>query len=114
MLSIFLTKVIGRIAAQSKDTMLAYFFCDNRDDWRNTAVAMLRGLILQLVQQHSKLLEHIIPVFKIQRDTLFSNSSFESLWRIFESMVRDPSIGSVFCVLDGLDECDEQSLEMLW
>ena len=28
-------------------------------------------------------------------------------------MVRDPGIGSVFCVLDGLDECDEDSLEML-
>jgi hypothetical protein len=52
--------------------------------------------------------EHIVPVFKVQREVLFS--CFESLWRIFESIVWDPRIDSVFCVLNGLDE---HSLEML-
>jgi ankyrin repeat protein len=113
MLSIFLTEELEKIVVQSQDAKLAYFFCDNRNKKRNTAVAMLRGLIFQLIQQHSKLLEHILPVFKVQKEALFSDSSFESLWRIFESMVRDPGIDSVFCVLDGLDECDEHSLEML-
>jgi len=28
-------------------------------------------------------------------------------------MVRDPVIGFAYCILDGLDECDEASLEML-
>jgi len=112
MLSIFLTEELDKIA-QSQGAILIYFFCDNRDDKRNTAVAILRGLILQLIQRYSKLLEHIIPVFKVQKEALFSNSSFESLWRIFESMVRDPGIDSLLCVLDGLDECDEHSSEML-
>jgi ankyrin repeat protein len=113
MISIFLTEELDKITAQSQDAMLAYFFFDNKDNKRNTAASMLRGLIFQLIQQRSTLLEHILPVFKIQKETLFSNSSFESLWRIFESMVRDLSIDSVFCVLDGIDECDENSLEML-
>jgi hypothetical protein len=112
MLSIFLTEELDKIA-QSQGALLTYFFCDNRDDRRNTAVAILRGLIYQLVQQRPKLLEHVVPIFKVQKETLFSNSSFESLWRIFESMVQDPSIDSVLCVLDGLDECDEHSLEFL-
>ena len=112
MLSIFLTEELDKIA-QSQGALLAYFFCDNRDDRRNTAVAILRGLIYQLVQRRPKLLDHIVPIFKVQKETLFSNSSFESLWRIFESMVQDPGIDSVLCVLDGLDECDEHSLEFL-
>src|SRR5271156_6649788 len=113
MLSIFLTEELEKIVAQSQGVILAYFFCDNRNNKRNTAVAILRGLIFQLIQQHSKLLEHVLPVFKVQKGALFSDSSFESLWRIFESMVQAPGIGSVLCVLDGLDECDENSLEML-
>src|SRR5271156_2281700 len=44
MLSIFLTEELEKIAAQSQDAILAYFFCDNRNNTRNTAVAILRGL----------------------------------------------------------------------
>ncbi|MCJ1264807.1 hypothetical protein MMC22_004682, partial [Lobaria immixta] len=40
-------------------------------------------------------------------------SSFESLWMIFEGIVRDPILGATYCVLHGLDECDEASLEVL-
>jgi len=111
MLSIFLTEELQRVV-QLQGAILVYFFCDNKDERRNTAVAILRGLILQLIQQHSKLLEHIVPVFKVQKEALFNNSSIESLWRIFESMVQDPSIYSVLCVLDRLGECDEYSLEI--
>ena len=112
MLSIFLTQEL-EIIAQSQGAVLVYFFCDTRDNRRNTATAMLRGLMFQLIQQHSRLLEHILPVFKVQKEALFNDSSFESLWRIFENMVRDLGVGSIFCVLDGLDECDELSLEMI-
>ena len=28
-------------------------------------------------------------------------------------MLRDPVLGAVYCILDGLDECDEASLEVL-
>jgi hypothetical protein len=112
MLSVFLTEEFETVA-QSQDAALVYFFCSSSDNRRNTAVAVLRGLIFQLIQQYSKLFEHILPAFKVRKEALFNDSPFESLWRIFESMVRDPSIDSIFCVLDGLDECDEHSLEVL-
>ncbi|KAK5120318.1 hypothetical protein LTR16_004619, partial [Cryomyces antarcticus] len=47
------------------------------------------------------------------KQKLFTNASFEALWRRFDSMARDPSLGTVYCVVDGLDECDEASLEVL-
>ncbi|RDL30694.1 uncharacterized protein BP5553_10039 [Venustampulla echinocandica] len=109
MLAIFLAKELERTA----NTMLLQYFCDNNDEKRNTAVAIIRGLIFQLLQLQPKLFDYILPSFKIQQASLFTSTSFETLWRIFEAMVRDPVIGTMYCVLDGLDECDEDSLEVL-
>ncbi|KAF8249164.1 hypothetical protein K440DRAFT_660423 [Wilcoxina mikolae CBS 423.85] len=111
MISIFLTEELGDIAAKSEDAMLIYYFCDYKDEKRNTAIAVFRGLMFQLLRKCPKLFHHILPIFDIQRENLFT--SFESLWRIFDAMVRDPVIGTTYGVLDGLDECDEQSAKLL-
>ena len=113
MLSIFLAEELEQVAKHSEDVLFLQYFCDNKDEKRNTAVAVLRGLILQLLQSQRKLLDHILPSFKIQKKSLFTDRSFQGLWRIFENMVRDPILGTVYCVLDGLDECDETSLKIL-
>jgi hypothetical protein len=113
MLSIFLAEELERTAKHSRDTMFLQYFCDNKDERRNTAVAIIRGLIFQLLQLRPKLFNHILPSFKIQKESLFTNSSFETLWRIFETMLRDLVSSAVYCILDGLDECDEASLEVL-
>jgi hypothetical protein len=84
MISIFLTEEL-KIEAQSPNVALAYFFCDNSDNRRNSTVAVLRGLIFQLIRRHSNLFEHIIPHFKVQKEALFNDSSFESLWRILRA-----------------------------
>jgi Ankyrin repeats (3 copies) len=113
MLSIFLAEELERIAKDLRDTMFLQYFCDNKDEKRNTGVTILRGLVFQLLQLQPKLFDYILPSFKIQKASLFTGSSFETLWRIFETMLRDPVLGTVYCVLDGLDECDEALLEVL-
>jgi ankyrin repeat protein len=113
MLSIFLAEELERSAKKSQDTVFVQYFCDNKDEKRNTAVAIIRGLISQLLSQRPKLFRHILPSFRTQKESLFANSSFETLWRIFETMVHDPILGTTNCVLDGLDECDKASLEVL-
>ncbi|KFX87067.1 hypothetical protein V490_08579 [Pseudogymnoascus sp. VKM F-3557] len=105
-LSIFLTKSL------SESAHVIYFFCDNKNASRNTAVAILRGLLYQLVGQYPQLLRHVLTPWKIQQDALFNSNSFESLWRIFQTMLED--LGTdLICVLDGLDECADDSLESL-
>ena len=113
MLSIFLAEELERTARLSQGTLFLQYFCDNKDEKRNTAVTIMRGLIFQLLQSCRKLFDHILPSFRIQKESLFTNPSFEALWTIFESMVCDPILGPTYCVLDGLDECDEVSLEVL-
>jgi hypothetical protein len=111
MISVYLTQKLEEFVQLQQDSLLVYFFCDNRDNKRNSAVAVLRGLILQLLRLRPMLFDHILPAYKVQGNSLFS--SFESLWRIFEGMILNTSLSQVICVIDGLDECDEPSLDML-
>jgi ankyrin repeat protein len=113
MLSIFLAEELERVEKESRDTVFIEYFCDNKDEKRNTAVGILRGLVFQLLNKRKELFTHIIPTFRIQKDSLFTEPSFGSLWTCFEAMVRDASVGTVFTVVDGLDECDEPLLEVL-
>jgi ankyrin repeat protein len=113
MLSIFLAGELERIANDSQDMLFVQYFCNNRDEKRNTATAVIRGLLFQLLSLRPKLFDYILPSFKVQKESLFTDSSFETLWRIFETMVHDPVLSTTYCVLDGLDECDEASLEWL-
>ena len=110
MLSVFLAEEFERTANDSQNTLFLQYFCDNKDEKRNTGVAIVRGLIWQLLQKRSQLFVHILPSFK-DRDKTQLITSFETLWRILENMLRD--LGNTYCILDGLDECDEASLELL-
>jgi hypothetical protein len=113
MLTIFLAGELERSANDSEDILFVQYFCNNRDEKRNTATAIIRGLLFQLLSLRPKLFDYILPSFKVQKESLFTGTSFETLWRIFETMVHDPALGTTYCVLDGLDECDEASLEWL-
>ena len=113
MLSIFLAEELERTAKFSQNALSLQYFCDYRDEKRKTAITVVRGLIFQLLQARRKLFDHILPSFNIQKESLFTGSSFETLWRIFESMIRDPILDMTYCVLDALDECDEASSELL-
>ena len=110
MLSIFLAEELEQTARLPQNKLFLQYFCDNKDEKRNTAVTILRGFIYQLLRFRHQLFNHILAIFKIQKESLFS---FEPLWKIFEIMICDPTLEDTYCVLDGLDECDEASLKVL-
>ena len=113
MISIYLAEDLEQSVKHSQNTILLQYFCDNKDERRNTATAILRGLIFQLLQIRPHLFTHILPSYRVQKVGLFLASSFQTLWRIFESMLRDPGLGKTYCVLDGVDECEKDSLSMI-
>ena len=110
MISSFLVQELAHLAEQSLQMTLAYYFCDDKDDKRRTATAILRGLLLQLLRQRPVLFKHIQPGFDMSRDTLFTN--FHSLWRVFVSVVQDPEADDVYCLIDALDECEKESRQL--
>ncbi|KAI5462798.1 hypothetical protein BGZ63DRAFT_402159 [Mariannaea sp. PMI_226] len=116
MLSIYLTEYLEQDLHQGEDgssNILTYFFCDFKDDRRNDAVSILRGISFQILQQNERLIDRILPTYKIQKEKLFDKGSFETLWNIFVDMINDDRTGQALCILDGLDECHPESLEHL-
>ncbi|RSL56270.1 hypothetical protein CEP53_006834 [Fusarium sp. AF-6] len=111
-ISIFLTQHLEANVVSSSYKPI-YFFCDNNVSTRNTAVNILRGLMYQLIRLHEGLLSLVMEHWKVQQRGLFSESSFERLWAIFQAMVLSLIHTRIYCVLDALDECSEASLEPL-
>jgi ankyrin repeat protein len=113
MLSIFLTEELAELVKPLKETKLIFYFCDYQDEKRNTAITILKGLLFQILNECPKLFKSILQEFEIETKARYAISSFEALWRVFESVLRDPDFGTMYCVIDGLDECDEASLQIL-
>ena len=111
MISSFLVKELAQLAAERSSQMtLIYYFCDDKDERRRTATAILRGLLLQLLRQRPVLFKHIQPDFDISRDRLVTD--FYALRRIFDNIVKDPEAGEVYCLIDALDECEKESRQL--
>lgn len=64
MLSIFLTEELERITQNMEDAELLFYFCSHQDEKRNTAVAVLRGLVCQIVTKRPKLVKHVLSYFE--------------------------------------------------
>jgi NACHT domain len=113
MMSIFLTEELEGVTLDTDDTKLVFYFCSHQDNKRNTAITILRGLVYQIIVKHPKLAKHVLPYFESPEKAQATLSSLEALWIIFRMLVQDPDLSTTFCVLDGLDECDEGTIRVL-
>ena len=113
MMSIFLTEELERHIKRMDGAELVFFFCSAQDEKRNTPVAVLRGLVHQIIDKRPQLVKHALPHFKTLEQTQQTLGSLETLWIIFIELVADAELGTMFCVLDGLDECEESTLRVL-
>ncbi|KAH8717928.1 Vegetative incompatibility protein HET-E-1 [Beauveria bassiana] len=112
MLAIYITEALQQNVALSKDVLL-YYFCSNRDSNRNTAVTIMRGIIHQWLTFHPQLVQHIKKYFEGSETTKYTLSTFSSLWRLFLILMQRTPSRQVVCVLDGLDECERDTLRQL-
>ncbi|OJJ65772.1 hypothetical protein ASPBRDRAFT_49483 [Aspergillus brasiliensis CBS 101740] len=90
-----------------KEDSFAYFFCEANRDTQNTAVAILRGILWQLIRQNPVLQDELIRTFRERNDALVQ--SFDGLWTILTEIAVDPRCGVLYCIIDALDECDSGS-----
>ncbi|KAJ4007627.1 hypothetical protein NW752_010293 [Fusarium irregulare] len=112
-LSIYLSTHFEAVSDKQSDAKAIYFFCDNKNDTRNTAVNILRGLIYRMIILESELIEVIRPVWNQRSSQLFESKSFGVLWKVFEEMIENSKFRTVYCVIDALDECEPGSLRQL-
>ncbi|KAJ5776456.1 uncharacterized protein N7511_001467 [Penicillium nucicola] len=112
MLAIYITEVLQPMVDAADDVLL-YYFCSNRDKNRNTALTIMRGILHQWIDLYPHLAKEIKSYFEGTETTKYTISSFVSLWKVFLTLLQQSTSSQVFCVLDGLDECEKESVSQL-
>jgi ankyrin repeat protein len=108
-MSIFLTEELEKATPGN----VIYSFCSAQDERRNSVVNVLRSLVHQLLARVPSLFKHTKPYFESPERQQQTLSSLQVLWLIFWKMASDTNLPRMYCVLDGLDECDEAGLHFL-
>jgi hypothetical protein len=90
-----------------------FFFCSS-DQGKDTGTSIVRSLIYQLLDHVSWAYDHIAKPFERYGPRLFDDSRFEALWSVLTAIIRDKRFNPTPCILDGLDECNEDAMEVFW
>ena len=93
-------------------TTCYFFFKDDNADQKSVTKAIC-ALLHQLLNHCEKpgLLEKAVNFFESHGTNMLA--SFLVLWKLFLSIAQDQEVGEVICILDALDECEEESREVL-
>jgi len=109
MMSVYLTEAI----ALEKGRSLAYYFCVGQEMKQNNASAVLRGLSWQTTEHHPDLMQHVLLHFDPPERGKAAVSSEETLWAMLGEICIHAHTQRLFCLVDGVDECDRDSLDWL-
>ncbi|KAJ5904783.1 G-protein beta WD- 40 repeats containing protein [Penicillium subrubescens] len=109
MMSIGLIEELTR--ARHESTVVSYFFCQNADNELNTLQAIIKGLLLQLVNQRIELKDSL----RCRWDTVHNRfnedvNSWRNLWNILMEMLDRCQCSKVYIIVDALDECQDNGL----
>lgn len=113
MLSMFLLSELEDHCRSTDRTQNIYYFCSAEDERRSSCVSILRSLLYQLLTLSPSLLDPFEKKFNTDKILRTSLNSREALWACLERLTSGSNLGTLFGVLDGLDECDEDSVKWL-
>jgi hypothetical protein len=89
-----------------QNTLLAYFFCQATDSRINSATAVLRGLLYMLMNQQPSLISYSNKSYDRAGKSLFEDANaWVALTKIFMDVLQDPSLSTIYLIIDALDEC---------
>lgn len=94
-------------AADMAPGKVCYFFCDNTQR-KNNALSMVKAFCHQLVLGNKRLAEHLPGDHKAS-DKRLAYDSLDTLADPFISMTRDQGIGTVYVIIDAIDQLEENS-----
>jgi GTPase SAR1 family protein len=109
-----ISEISKRLQSCPELGMLSYFFCQSTSSDLNSAVAVLRGLIYQLVIQEKALLHILQERHKEAGKRLFEGpNALYALFAILEQLVQKSSHPRIYLIVDALDECDFELGQLL-
>ncbi|KAL6800494.1 hypothetical protein J3E68DRAFT_448759 [Trichoderma sp. SZMC 28012] len=91
-----------------------YFLCQATDDRLNNASAILRGLLHMIVFQQPSLIPYVRQEYDKSGNSAFEGvNSWIVLARIFEKILRDDVLNEPIFIIDALDECEADLIQLL-
>ncbi|KAG7009653.1 hypothetical protein G7Y79_00002g007680 [Physcia stellaris] len=102
----------GEVMTMNTDaSLLCYFFYKDGDLDRMDAAKGLCAMLHQLFMQDHRLYQHAKVDFETKNEKFLTD--LDTLWNVFLRAAEDSSNREIICVLDALDECQEQSRKAL-
>ncbi|KAL8945007.1 MAG: hypothetical protein Q9211_000397 [Gyalolechia sp. 1 TL-2023] len=100
--------------AKQGNVFVAYFFCDEKEKYRRKAIDILKLLIRQMIKKTPSLAEHLLLDKSEGKkgDVKSKNWDFTTItavWNGLQSILKDPSVGTVYFVINGIDDTDADS-----
>ncbi|KAH7186154.1 ankyrin repeat-containing domain protein [Fusarium flagelliforme] len=110
-LSLFLAEQLRALCEGTGDRLL-FFFCRFQDDRYNNPRNVLRSLAYQLLEfSHDGLqIKEVLKYFETTEMTEDVLSNFQGLWGVLETLLSQPSLPTIWCIIDGIDECHSSAM----
>lgn len=106
------TMLLGGIVDNFKENPgninLTYFFCQATDSRINSATAIIGGLIVSFIKQHQELRSYMHAKYKDKFGTINGPERWYILCDMFEEVTQHSAIPYPVCVIDALDECEQE------
>lgn len=103
--SVLSRSLIDHELQSSPSRTTCYFFFKDIGEQRSATNA-ISALLHQLCTQNHSFLQQIVHVYQSNGNTL--SLSFAWLWKALLAATSCSEAGEIVCILDGLDECEEQ------
>lgn len=111
-LSMFLTVEL-EIHFRHNPTKVLFYFCKHGSEMHSTAASILRTLLHQIFEKQLDLAHHAVRRMGTADRARYTLGCPATLWQIFLDVLADPNLGPLVFLLDGLDECKEDSTRWL-
>ncbi|MCJ1264872.1 hypothetical protein MMC22_004747 [Lobaria immixta] len=102
-----------RLCTNVMTSNVCYFFFKDGQEKRSKGSNAISAILHQLFEKRSgsSLLTHGLSSYKSYGEKL--QDAFSELWDILIKSAKDPEAGEIICVLDALDECEENARKQL-
>ncbi|KAL4786749.1 hypothetical protein BJX76DRAFT_354925 [Aspergillus varians] len=105
----YLASVLIEACLKDPSCITCYFYCNEKFKTKNSALAILRGILLQLIYQHHELVPYCH--FKRKSARTHTLSDLSTAYTLIEIFCE--RISRLYMIIDGLDECEEGRKDLL-
>lgn len=103
--SVLAKSLVAEELKSTKTHTTCYFFFKDDNVEQTSATNALCALLHQLLEQRKPLVKHAMSDFR--SNGVYLHRLFERLWSILKEAAADAETGTVVCIIDALDECEE-------